>query len=44
MLVIVDSSRFASIIEEAETRCLAIDFAKLKSDFEKAQPVILTIL
>jgi len=44
MLVIVDSSRFASIIEEAETMCLAIDFAKLKSDFEKAQPVILTIL
>lgn len=44
MLVIVDSFRFASIIEEAETTCLAIDFAKLKSDFEKAQPVILTIL
>jgi CRP-like cAMP-binding protein len=44
MRVIVDSPRSASIIADAETTCLAIDFAKFKSDFEKAQPVILTIL
>jgi CRP/FNR family transcriptional regulator, cyclic AMP receptor protein len=44
MRVIVDSPRSASIIADAETTCLAVDFAKFKSDFEKAQPVILTIL
>jgi len=44
MRVIVDSPRSASIIADAETTCLAIDFAKFKTDFEKQQPVILTIL
>jgi CRP-like cAMP-binding protein len=44
MRVIIDSPRSASIIADAETTCLAIDFAKFKSDFEKVQPVILTIL
>jgi CRP/FNR family cyclic AMP-dependent transcriptional regulator len=44
MRVIVDSPRSASIIADAETTCLAIDFSKFKTDFKKAQPVILTIL
>ena len=44
MRVIIDTPRSASIIANSETTCLAIDFTKFKTDFEKTQPIIFTIL